>query len=526
MTLFHLVSGGLPFTEQSAAALSVSIAGDLDKPSPDVRDRAPEIIRSSISSAFAAVISKGMEKRIENRYQTIDEFASDLHGCLVQRGESLYSAFISYRVFSQKYHAMMLYDVLNNTTTPAGHRVIVFLDVKRLVKGEDWEDGFSSGLLNSLVALPLLSAGVIDPMVNLKGHEDDPQDNVAKELLIMQAIQNMDEDSVRKLETIFPILVGKPCRPGDPHYPCSGNFFSDGSNHNMKRLANTASPTITKAVAKFLQRVRLGVDDEILKSPISTMVKDLFALQGAQLWNHAQLAEEEIGQDSEVWMKVVKDPPDPPLDLQHLRMLKAEFRALVPSIHEVIDRAHANALARRRKKDQLEAKRKELLHRVILRMSSETLTDAFFSWKISIGDSERQLKTKLRSLRGQEYSTASNGERSIIYLCCQMLILSTTGPRFDQDIVVPSSDVIVEVHRSNGVANSNGHKESSGHIQTAEAAEARLNGQAADHYSPFYDVPTQQYSPLPAFSPSPVYIQQGPAAAVFMTDLHAAYRPY
>ena len=36
-------------------------------------------------------------------------------------------------------HAALLYDALNNTITPAGHRVIVYLDVRRLVKGEDWE---------------------------------------------------------------------------------------------------------------------------------------------------------------------------------------------------------------------------------------------------------------------------------------------------------------------------------------------------------------------------------------------------
>ena len=29
--------------------------------------------------------------------------------------------------------------VLNNTVTPAGHRVINYLDSKRLVSGEDWE---------------------------------------------------------------------------------------------------------------------------------------------------------------------------------------------------------------------------------------------------------------------------------------------------------------------------------------------------------------------------------------------------
>ena len=29
--------------------------------------------------------------------------------------------------------------VLNNTVTPAGHRVINYLDDKRLIAGEDWE---------------------------------------------------------------------------------------------------------------------------------------------------------------------------------------------------------------------------------------------------------------------------------------------------------------------------------------------------------------------------------------------------
>lgn len=227
VTLFHLVSGRLPFTEQTTAALSAAIAGDLDAPPPDVRDCVPEDVRSSISTAFSAVISKGIARRLDDRYASIDEFASDLHGCLVKRGEGLYSAFISYRVFSQKYHAMLLYDVLNNTTTPAGHRVIVYLDVKRLVKGEDWEEGFSSGLLNSLVALPLMSAGMIDPMTALKGSEDDPQDNVVKELIIMQTILNADDDIGKRLEAIYPVLIGRPCAPSDAQYPCTGNFFAD-----------------------------------------------------------------------------------------------------------------------------------------------------------------------------------------------------------------------------------------------------------------------------------------------------------
>ena len=397
-SLFHLVAGNLPYEEQSTVGLSVSIAGDLDPPSPDIRDKAPEIIRSSISSTFATVIAKGMEKRMERRYQSVDEFASDLHGCLVKRGESLYSAFISYRVFSEKYHAMLLYDVLNNTTTPAGHRVIVYLDIKRLVNGEDWEDGFSMGLLNSLVALPLLSAGVIDPLSTLKGSNDDDQDNVAKELIIMQALQESESDLVGKLEVIFPIIIGKPYPKYDPKYPCTGNFFGDGSGNGVKKLASTSSPPTMEVVTKFLKKNKIVVGENLLAMSIASCVKDLLALQGAQLWNHGSLQEEDITEDSEIWQKVLKDPPDPPLDLNQLKMIKAEFRALVSSVHEVIDRAHAQAAIKRRKKNEIEQRRREMLKKIIERMSAECLREAFRGWKNLIGDSSRQFQSKLRLL--------------------------------------------------------------------------------------------------------------------------------
>ncbi len=400
--MFHLVSGQLPFDEQTTVALSVSIAGDLDSPTPDIRDKAPEEIRSNISSAFAAVIAKAMEKRAVNRYQSIDEFASDLHGCLVKRGEGLYSIFISYRVVSEKYHAMMLYDVLNNTTTPAGHRVIVYLDIKRLVKGEDWEEGFSLGLLNSLVALPLLSAGVIEPLTRLVGSPEDREDNVAKELIIMQALQFANEDSVGKLETIYPVIIGKPRIESDPSYPCTGNFFTDGSNNGMRRLAAVPSPPTMNAVARFLQKNKITFEDDAVTAPIANTVKELFALQGAQLWNHPVLVEEDIPVDSELWLKVSKDQSNPPMNLMQLRMLKAELRALVPGIHEVIDRAQAKAEKRRERREAIEEKRLALLNRVILRMSADSVSCAFEVWRDSVGDSMRLFKVGMQRLPQQD----------------------------------------------------------------------------------------------------------------------------
>ncbi|KAJ1484666.1 hypothetical protein T484DRAFT_1796356, partial [Baffinella frigidus] len=125
---------------------------------------------------------------------------SALYGCLVDAKERVYSTFISYRVFSEKIHATLLHEVLNNTVTPGGHRVVNYLDSQRLVKGEDWEKGFSQGLLNSLVALPMVSHGYLAPMMELQGSASDPVDNVLKELQCMHALM----DPSRKRGRDFP----------------------------------------------------------------------------------------------------------------------------------------------------------------------------------------------------------------------------------------------------------------------------------------------------------------------------------
>ena len=110
-------------------------------------------------------------------------------------------------------HAALLYEALNNSVTPAGRRVAVFLDARRLVKGEDWEQGFASGLLRSVVALPLVSLGMLEPLAALRGGDDDAADNLFKELLIMQAVSGAGAGNLRR---IYPILIGQPCGPKDP----------------------------------------------------------------------------------------------------------------------------------------------------------------------------------------------------------------------------------------------------------------------------------------------------------------------
>ena len=61
--------------------------------------------------------------------------------------------------------------------------------MKSNLQGEAWEEGFSTGLLRSLVAVPFVSRGVLAPLAALTGTEDDRRDNVGLELLLMQVSQ-------------------------------------------------------------------------------------------------------------------------------------------------------------------------------------------------------------------------------------------------------------------------------------------------------------------------------------------------
>ena len=146
-----------------------------------------------------------------NRYQTSDEMHAAVYSCLIDRGEAMYSVFISYRVASEAPFARLLFDELNHTVTPGGHRVTVFWDAHRLIKGEDWEEGFANGLLHSLCMFPLLSYGSTAPLAELpaevraekialgweerpmnrprlSGLDSDLEDNVLKEFLISSAL--------------------------------------------------------------------------------------------------------------------------------------------------------------------------------------------------------------------------------------------------------------------------------------------------------------------------------------------------
>ena len=254
VTLFELATGRLPFEAESSLLWNYAIAGDMEARAPTVFECMDEDQRAHFDNGLTKVIAKALEKKVANRYRTADEMYADVYSCLVRRGEACYSVFVSYRVASEAPLARLLFDDLNHTVTPGGHRVTVYWDAFRLVRGEDWEEGFATGLLNSLCFLPLLSYGSTAPLAaiqperladavaqgweerpvgrrRLRGEEDDPEDNVLKELLIAEtlldrrAAPDREVGELGMLQLAYPVLVGRQQPRGHPHYPRMGDFF-------------------------------------------------------------------------------------------------------------------------------------------------------------------------------------------------------------------------------------------------------------------------------------------------------------
>ena len=71
----------------------------------------------------------------------------------------------------------------------------------------------------------------------------------------------------------------------------------------------------------------------------------MLGLQGARLWDHSDLpvldSDPDVP-DTELEKSLLQNPPRPSLDLEQARAIRSELRLLVPSIHEVIDRALAD----------------------------------------------------------------------------------------------------------------------------------------------------------------------------------------
>jgi hypothetical protein len=85
--------------------------------------------------------------------------------------------FISYRSGVDAWFARQLYEELSARMLEAtGQRMRIYLDQVRLEDGQRWDQGFMGGLASSMVFVPIVSVGALQPMLTLgaDGGDDSP----------------------------------------------------------------------------------------------------------------------------------------------------------------------------------------------------------------------------------------------------------------------------------------------------------------------------------------------------------------
>ena len=151
VTMFELVSAQLPFETENDLLWSFAIAGNMHEKAPNVLNMLPKSRLSTFDHNLSKIIAKALEKPVGMRYTSADEMHEAVYMCLIQRGEATYSAFISYRVASEAPLAKLLFDELNHSVTPGGHRV-----TGRRALLWAWSTHFVSFLCCPMASLPHL----------------------------------------------------------------------------------------------------------------------------------------------------------------------------------------------------------------------------------------------------------------------------------------------------------------------------------------------------------------------------------
>jgi len=96
--------------------------------------------------------------------------------------------FISYRVFCDKTNSEKLAALLDGARKPGGQTFRAYLDKNCLNQGQNWEFGFTVGLMNSKCVLIMISEGTVNSMKSkaLRGETDNVLKEHVKSLALMK----------------------------------------------------------------------------------------------------------------------------------------------------------------------------------------------------------------------------------------------------------------------------------------------------------------------------------------------------
>jgi len=196
-----------------------------------------------------------------------------LSGAKVRRlpgQQAAFDVFVSYRVSSDKENASFIYEEL----TKRG--VKVWWDAKCLQDGENWEEGFCRGLVNSAVFVPILSKKALANFETLT--KTSKCDNVLLEYRLALELHEMG-----LIENIFPIVVGEPISShtqASPNY----NFYVLDRKTVYPNAPDVHVTAVEEALKLHLSSQALGTPMQPNRT-VSSVLKGITKMQGASIGN-------------------------------------------------------------------------------------------------------------------------------------------------------------------------------------------------------------------------------------------------
>ena len=166
----------------------------------------------------------------------------------------MYDLFLSYRWNDDdKELSESLFDIIT-MGLPIGlsnRSIWVFLDKKRLTKGRNFRHGvhgFAQALINSTVAVPILSADALEKFISADWNADT-DDNLLTEWIIMYfCYKHKDKIPQSRLKCIFPILIGSRTNSNANGAVTFVDFFAEGWKDKLPNEVQTGTIAIKSSI--------------------------------------------------------------------------------------------------------------------------------------------------------------------------------------------------------------------------------------------------------------------------------------
>ena len=180
-----------------------------------------------------------------------------------------FDVFISYRVASDAQHVAKLYDLL----TAKG--VKVWWDKLCLEPGQNWEEGFCAGLVNSRTFVCLLSKGAINhPTIDRQNFSKLTATSACDNVFLEHRLA-LELRCLGLIERIFPLMIGD----FDETSKKYGSFFGGGC---FPKAPNVTVASVEEKLRHHMEAQSLGCPVEHEKA-VSAVLKEIVDCQGCMI---------------------------------------------------------------------------------------------------------------------------------------------------------------------------------------------------------------------------------------------------